>query len=109
MSELDEYKHQMAAANSNHAASWAADREKIVELEAEVARLVDQYDTLMREKVAVEEEAERLRGERREAIRALVYACHSGGMDLSEYVPDCLMADAVERERRVDAALEGRE
>jgi hypothetical protein len=40
---------------------------------------------------------------------ALVYACHSGGMALNEYVPACLLDDAMERERRVDAALEGRD
>ena len=36
----------------------------------------------------------RLRGERRDALEALIYACHSGGMYLSEYVPAHLLADA---------------
>jgi hypothetical protein len=64
----------------------------------------------LRARVAeLEGECERLRGDRRDALRALVYACHSGGMALNEYVPACLLDDAMERERRVDAALEGRD
>lgn len=46
MSELSEYKRQMAATNATHAASWAADREQIVELEATVARLREENERL---------------------------------------------------------------
>lgn len=47
MTELDEYKRQMAAESAREAASWAADKKRLRKLErvAEAARaLVEQLD-----------------------------------------------------------------
>jgi len=107
VSELDDYRRAMLPDHPEPMCVRLC--ATVARLRVENERLTERGYAAARQVAELAEENERLRGERREAIRALVYACHSGGMDLSEYVPDCLMADAVERERRVDAALEGRE